>query len=139
MGDSYQGDIPGNIFQHTVYLPSRASDAANLIIPVMGKGHGVELLSAHVSPLTSQAGSATNFANLLLVNMGSGSTVGSTMASYSLSATAQGIPALMDGELGVVAAAAAKGSAERMGLSYASQGNGIALVAHSLHLAYRYT
>lgn len=140
MAHSFQGDIPNGIWEKTVYLPSRASNAADSIIPLFPPGHQpVELLSAVFDPISSQAGSATHYADLKVINLGSGSTAGSVMALWSLSAAGQGVSALIPQQMTIASAAIGVASGERPAISYASQGSGIAVVAHSLHLAYRYS
>lgn len=141
MGLSAQGDIPSNVFQHVVYIPSRASNAADALRGGLLFGDvPAQLLSARFVPHASQVGSATNYADMKLVKLGSGSAGTTVMASRSYSATAQGHAKEIPAQLTLATAEAdlRLSTNEQMGISFASQGNGIAIQEGELHLSYRY-
>lgn len=116
-------------------LASRASNAANAAVPLTVAPQPLVVLSAQLMPLSSQAGSATNFANVAIIDAGTDGTGTAVIASYTFSATGTSIAANGLGALTVVAPSVASG--HQIALSYSSQGNGIPLVAHSLSIAYR--
>ena len=122
--------------RYVISNASRASNAANAILPLGVAEVAISVVSAWIVPLTSQAGSATNFASVNLVNLGSGSAGTVIMASKTFSVSTASVAAMTPGSfaLGV----ASKTSAEQIGVSYTSAGNGIALVAHDVQMAYRY-
>ena len=137
MGSTPQADVPGNVyFHHFGQHASIASNAANAIEPFFPTGQAISILSAWIVPLTSQAGSATNFASVNLVNLGSGSAGTVVMASKTFSVSTASVAAMTPGSFAL--GTASKTSAEQIGVSYTSAGNGIALVAHDIQMAYRY-
>jgi hypothetical protein len=138
MGTTFQADVPGNVYHHTMSFASRASNAADDVIDFFhALGHTVSVLSVYYVPHISQAGSATNYDDWKLINMGSGSAGTAVVASKTFSATGASVQAETPSSLSVASAAIA--SNEHLGISRVSAGNGIALVAHTIHMAYRYT
>ena len=139
MGDTPLADIPGNQFQVVaVNLPSRASNAGDAAIPLAVPRHAGSLVSADIVPHASQAGSATHFAVVDVINLSTDGTGTAVLASKSFSATGTSVAAAAPGPLSV-AAAPTFTSADALAVSYSSQGNGIALVAHAVALTYRLT
>ena len=122
----------------TGYLPSRASNATDSIIGIGVVAHDGLVVGGYFIPTTSQAGSATHFANLRLINLGPSANLSTNLASRSLSAAGQGVSAHQRGDMTLSSGTAISVSAgDVIGVSYASQGNGIAVVAHTAELHYR--
>lgn len=136
MGSTPQADVPGNVYFHTMSVASQASNAANNILEFFPPGQAISVLSAWVVPLTSQAGSATNYDDIGLINLGSGSAGTVVMASKTFSAAGASVQAGTPGSFAIVSPS--KTSAEHLAFSHTSAGNGIALVARTYHMAYRY-
>lgn len=117
---------------------SRASNAADGIIPL---GHVPEdgvVVSAAFQPETSQAGSATNYANLSIVNLGPTAAISAVIASHSLSHATQGKAALGKQAMTLSTGTALSVSAgDMLGISFASQGGGIAIVPGHAVVTYR--
>lgn len=136
MGSTPQADTPANVYFMDVPVASVASNA-QAVVPILGPGQAIQVLSAQMIPTASQAGSATNFFVASLINLGSAGTGTTVLASRSFSATGTSIAALVPGSL-TLGSVTSRASAEVLAMSYTSSGNGIAAVAHTLHLAYRY-
>lgn len=137
MGSTPQADTPENVYFETFHMPSRASNAADRTVSIGLKGQAIKILSVDLIPEASQAGSATNYADVKIVNLGSGSAGTTVVASKTFSAAAASIAANTPGAF-TLGSVVSKASAEHFAVSYGSQGNGIALVAHALAVAYRY-
>lgn len=137
MGSNAQADVPGNVYFHSMSFASQASNAANNVVGFFPAGQAISVLSVYVDPISSQAGSATNYDNIGLVNMGSGSAGTVVLASKTFSAAGASVDANVPGSfaLGTVVT---KASNEHLAISHTSAGNGIALVARTVHMAYRY-
>ncbi len=137
MGSTPQADVPGNVYFHSMSFASQASNAANNVVGFFPTGQAISVLSVWVDPVSSQAGSATNYDNIALIYLGSGSAGTVVGASKTFSAAAASVDANVLGSfaLGTVT----KTSAEHLAVSHTSAGNGIALVARTIHMAYRYT
>lgn len=141
MGSTPQADVPGNLYLHTVFYPSRASADADSILPFMGPGQAIDLIAAEVEFGAAQVGSATNYADIKIVNKGTASAGTAVLASRSFSATTANLAANVAGSMTPSATSSAaphKASSERLAVSYDKNGNGIDLVAHAVHMAYRY-
>ncbi len=137
MGTTPQADVPGNVYFHTMTFASNASNAANPVQDFFPPGQAISVLSVWVTPSTSQAGSATNYTDIQLVNMGSGSAGTTVLASKTFSAAAASVDANVPGVFASVASAS-KARTEHLAISHTSHGNGIALVARTIHMAYQY-
>jgi hypothetical protein len=98
----------------------------------------MQILSVDIVPQASQAGSATNFADVGLVNLASGGAGTTVLASKTFSATGTSVAALAPGALTNVGTPTIA-AGEAYAVSYTSQGNGIALVAHAVAIQYRLT
>ncbi len=121
-----------------VNVPSRASNAANSIVPVGVPGQAISVVSVYMVPQVSQAGSATNYDDLGLINLSSDGTGTVVVASKTFSAAGASVAAGAAGSFalnGGASASVAAGAA--LAASYTSQGNGIAIVAHTINVAYR--
>lgn len=139
MGDSIFADIPdADVLTAQINMPLRASNAGDsnavILAPIGAAG---SVVAIHVAPIASQAGSATNFADIEIINLGSVGAGTVVLGSVSLSATATSIAANSASSLAVSNPTFA--SNEQLGVSYASQGSGIALVAHTLQIRYKLT
>src|SRR5688572_15611446 len=77
--DEAQGAIRG-------VLASRASNAADAIIPLGRIPHNAFALSAYIIPHSSQAGSATHYADVKVVNLGAAGSGTTVVASKTFSA-----------------------------------------------------
>src|ERR1051326_4098976 len=117
---------------HAASLASRASNAADAAVPIGVMPDAAVLVSAWIVPHSSQAGSATNFFNARLIDFGTDGSGTAILASYSLSAAGQGIGALSAGAM-TMSSSLSVPSGHVLGISYLSQGNGIAAVAHGVH------
>lgn len=117
-------------------LPSRASNAADAIVPIGVIPVNATILSVNQVPASDQAGSATNFANVKVINIGSGGSGTATIGSKSFSAAGASIGSNAKGSHALGAGSAAT-AGDVVGVSYASAGNGIALVAHAIQIAYQ--
>ena len=139
MGDTKLADIPGNIFNE-VGITASVGSAANLVTPLSAPRQACTLLSADIIPTASQAGSATNFADLLVVNLGSDGNGTTVLASYTLSATGASIDALAPGACTVESSpTVAAGEVIGLSIDNSSNGNGIDVGAATVALAYRLT
>lgn len=139
MGDSIFADIPdGDVLTAQINMPSRASNASDSAAVILAPiGAAGSVVAAQIAPIVSQAGSATNFALATIVNLGSIGAGTVVLGSVSLSATATSIAALSASAMAISNPTFA--SNEQLGVSYASQGSGIALVAHTLQIRYKLT
>lgn len=138
MGSNAVADLPGNQFPFVVpVLASRASNAADAVIPLGGTNQAMQVLAAYIVPQTSQVGSATNYADVKIVAVGADGTVAATLATKSFSAAGTSVAANARGAF-TLGATPTKTAAQSLGLSYASQGSGVALVAHGLEVNVRY-
>ena len=140
MGDTKLADIPGNAFHAggAAQLASRASNASDSAIPIGIIRQATQLLSGDILPTASQPGSATNFADVGIINLGSDGNGTVVLASRTFSAAGTSVDALAPGALTIVGTPTVS-AGEVIGVSYTSQGNGIALVAHGISLSYRLT
>lgn len=119
-------------------LASRASNAANGAVPLLKLGNAIELKGVDFVPHASQAGSATNYADVTIIDMGTDGTGTAVLGTKSFSAVAASVAALVAGPMTMVTSKSSNvASGHIIGVSYTSQGNGIALVAHGINLDYR--
>lgn len=134
-------EISGGIGRMIVNVPSRASNAANGFVPIENVPQNMSVVSAYIMPQTSQAGSATNYDDITIVNLSSDGTGTAVVASKSLSAAGASVQAGAPGSFvlasGASASALSVGSGNVLAVSYTSAGNGIAVVAHTIEVAYR--
>lgn len=135
-GTTPQADIPAAFYTEVVGpLASRASNAADGVVPLHIMKQAGSLLSASLMPTASQPGSATNFAQIKIIDLGTDGTGTRVLASTNaLSAAGGSVAAAASANIPSVAASIAAGRV--IGVSYASAGNGIALVEHKIQLDY---
>lgn len=119
----------------TAYMPSRASNAADGIVPIGVIPANATITGVYFQPQGSQAGSATNFAIARVLNAGIGGSGTDVVASKSFSAAGASIAAQAGSSLPVASAEVTGPTG--LAASYASSGNGIALVPHTITVSYR--
>ena len=120
-------------------MSAASTDNAN-VTPITAPRQAAELLSADYVPNASQAGSASNFADLLVINLGSDGNGTTVLASYTLSATGASIDALAPGAFTVGSSpTVAAGEVVGFSIDNSSNGNGIAVGAGTVSVAYKLT
>ena len=132
-------EVSANLQYFQVAVPSRASNAANSIVNIGVPGQAISVVSAYMVPQSSQAGSATNYDDITLFNGSSDGTGTAVIASKTFSAAGASVAAGAPGSFALSAANASVAAGQAIAASYTSQGNGIAIVAHTIEVAYRRT
>lgn len=138
MGTTPQADVPGNVYFHTQQYASLASNGTDRAVPFFPPGgQKIQVLSAWIVPLTSQAGSATNYPGVRLVDYGTGSAGTTVLASKEFSATSLSVDANTPGAMTLGATVTVSGT-HHIVVTHEQVANGLDLVAHAVHMAYRY-
>lgn len=134
-------DFPISYIQPVQNL-SAASNAADAVFVgcTFRAPSRITIEAVYWTPTTSQAGSATNFSIVKAVNLGTDGAGTTVVATYSLSATGEGIAALQVGTFtnSSTVASLQMTAGQVIGIKHFSQGNGIACVAGKFEVKYRH-
>ena len=142
------GDQIGMRLPVTIYHSSVASNASDggvtegrFAIPTLPTGKTAKLVGAKWIPVSSQAGSATNYRDLKVVNLGQAAAGTAVMASHTLSATGASVAASVAQALTMTTATASVSatSGDVIELQTISAGNGIAIVAGCIQFEWQIT
>lgn len=137
MGTTPQADTPGNVYFHSMPFGSLASNGTDRTRSFFPPGQAIAILSAWVAPDTSQAGSATNYPGVRILNHGTGSAGTAVLAQRNFSGTALGVDAGLLGSM-TLGAVVSKASGDQLAVQHEQVANGLDLVPHTVHMAYRY-
>lgn len=131
-------EVSAGLQYFQVNVPSRASNAANSIVPIGRADQAISVVSAYMIPQSSQAGSATNYDDISIINLSSDGAGTVVVASKTFSAAGASVSAGSAGSFALNGGASASVAAgQALAASYTSAGNGIAIVAHTIEVAYR--
>lgn len=117
-------------------FPSKASNGTYGIVPFGLIPEAASVVSAWFTPHADQAGSATNYGDIKVINLGTAGSGTAILASKTLSAAGasggsnQPVSMALSSTVSMAASAI-------IGVSYTKAGNGIDLVAHSIEVVYR--
>lgn len=136
MGTTLYHDIPNVMFTLTGAVASVASNAADAVNQIIGRVESAGIFrAAYFMPSASQAGSASHYRTLKIVNLGSAAAGTVVLASYALSASTTSVVASTAKTLtnGAVLSLAAS---DLLAYVTTSTGNGIPINVGTVQIEY---